>query len=393
VREPAEFNEPDGTSLLVNKILINHTFHMQWIISVFKLQKWIPDRNLSLHFIVLFIFAWLPSACNSGHEPSLWLTQQEIDALPTEGESFRYVVEFANKGLSANLYDQNSDHNNQTYAQALLCARGVGNDYCEMARVGIIDAMNTEGEPRMLAMGRNLAAYVIAADLIGYRDEIFLNWLKEVRHLEISGRTLITTHEIRPNNHGTVSGASRIAASAFIGDKDDVEAAAKVFHGYLGNRDVYSGFIFGGPDRILDWQANPDEPAGINPPGATRDGHSIDGVLPDEMRRCGDGSFHWPPCRTGYNWGGMQGAVLQAELLNRQGYPAWEWESRALLRAANWLYNTVADDGETYYPRENMRWQPWLINYAYGTDLKTERATPPGRNMGFTDWTHGGRVQ
>ncbi|MEX0685697.1 MAG: alginate lyase family protein [Balneolales bacterium] len=347
-------------------------------------------HNLLLPVILFLIFISC-SGLNSenAHEPSIWLNQTEIDDLPTQGESFEYVVNFANSGLKANLFDQDNDHNNQTYAQALLCARDVDQVYCDMAIQGIIDAMHTQGEAHMLALGRNLAAYVIAADLTGYRDPQFIKWLDEIRHKEISGRTLISTHERRPNNHGTVAGASRIAASAFLGDESDVASAAQIFHDWLGNREVYTDFVFGGPDGILDWQANPDKPVGINPPGSTKEGHNIDGVLPDEMRRCGDGSFKWPPCRTGYNWGGMQGAVLQAELLHRQGYPAWEWESKALLRAASWLYNATADDGDTYYPRIEMRWQPWLINKTYDTNFKTERATPPGKNMGFTDWTHG----
>ena len=204
----------------------------------------------------------------------------------------------------------------------------------------------------------------------------------------LSNRTLISTHEDRPNNWGTHAGASRIAAAYFLGDSTDVEAAAQVFHGYLGNRDIYIAFRYGG----LAWQADPRAPVGINPPGSTIDGYDVDGAQPEEMRRCGTGAFVWPPCRTGYTWEALQGSIMQAELLTRLGYPAWEWESRAMLRAVEWLHRTTFDDGEPDLAVGDDRWQPWLINYAYGTDFPAEPATQPGKNIGFTDWTHGGRT-
>jgi hypothetical protein len=75
--------------------------------------------------------------------------------------------------------------------------------------------------------------------------------------------------------------------------------------------------------------------------------------------------------------------MVQAELLSRAGYPAWEWENRALLRAAQFLYDLgwEANGDDT--------WQPWLINYVYGTDFPTTTPARPGKNMGWTDWTHG----
>lgn len=320
-------------------------------------------------------------------EPSLWLSQAEIDTLPVEGESFENVVSYANRGLTADISDQDNRHDSQTYAAALLCARGVSQDYCVMAEQGLKDAIGTEEGGNSLALSRNLLAYVLAAELIGYRGTEFMTWLDEVRKKNLDGRTLISTHEDRPNNWGTHAGASRIAASYYLGDAADVEAAAKVFQGYLGNREAYAAFRYGG----LAWQADPQTPVGINPPGATKNGYNIDGVQPEEMRRCETGEFVWPPCKTGYTWEALQGSIMQAELLTRLGYPAWEWESKALLRAVNWLYDTTFSDGENDPAVGDDRWQVWLINFACGTNFPAERATQPGKNIGFTDWTHGGR--
>jgi hypothetical protein len=111
-----------------------------------------------------------------------------------------------------------------------------------------------------------------------------------------------------------------------------------------------------------------------------RDGHSIDGVLPDDMRR--GGGFQWPPKETGYPWEALQGAVVQAEILYRAGFDTWEWEDRALLRAAEFLYRVG------WTPKGDDQWIPWLINSRYGTTFPAQYPARFGKTMGWTDWTH-----
>ena len=56
-----------------------------------------------------------------------------------------------------------------------------------------------------LALGKNLAGDVIAAELVGVppsADTAFRAWLSEVRFEDLDGRMLISTHEDRPNNWG-----------------------------------------------------------------------------------------------------------------------------------------------------------------------------------------------
>ncbi len=107
----------------------------------------------------------------------------------------------------------------------------------------------------------------------------------------------------------------------------------------------------------------------LNPSGATKEGESIDGALPSEMRR--GGSFRFPPKRTEYPWGGLAGAVVQAEILSRQGYDAWSWSDRALRRATEFLRRArqavrqvVGDRGRHLDPvareRPHGRWLPDL---------------------------------
>jgi len=230
---------------------------------------------------------------------------------------------------------------------------------------------------------------VIAADLIdlggydGALDDRFRAWLSAVRTESLDGGTLIETHERRPNNWGTMSGASRAAADAYLGDAADLDRAATVFRGYLGDRGAYAGFAFGD----TSWQADPSQPVGVVPTGAVKAGLLIDGALSDDMRRgC---AFAIPPCATDYAWEGLQGVVVQAEILARRGYDAFGWQDSAVLRAVEFLDRIDGLFGG-WWAASDDAWQPWVINSAYGTRFRVVSPAGAGKIMGWTDWVFGG---
>ncbi|MDH3302432.1 MAG: alginate lyase family protein [Acidimicrobiia bacterium] len=316
---------------------------------------------------------------------SIWLTQGELEALPMSGPAWNAVVSEAEGGFERpNISDNTSDHDTQTFAAALVAAR-TGNSSMRQKTVDAINsAIGTEDGGNTLSLSRNLVAYVLAADLIDLPsaspsvDARFRDWLNSVRRKNLDGRTLISTHEDRPNNWGTHAGASRMAAALYLGDATDFSKAARTFKGLLGDRSAYSGFRYGD----LDWQSDPNRPVGINPPGSTINGHSVDGVLPDDQRRGGD--FTWPPPCENYVREAMQGMVVQAEILRRQGQDAFQWSDRALLRAANWLTGTAGCEFEG-----DDEWMTPLLNAAYGTSFPVDTPVRSGKHLGFTDWTHG----
>jgi hypothetical protein len=216
-------------------------------------------------------------------------------------------------------------------------------------------------------------------------DEVFRSWLRRVLDLELSGRTLRTTHEERANNWGTHAGASRAAIAAYLQDEKELERTAQVFRGWLGDRSSYSGFSYGS----RSWQADARHPVGINRAGALKKQEDLSGCLPEEMRRGGD--FQFPPGRTEYPWGALQGAVVLAEILARAGYDAWGWEDRALLRAVEFLQRLDSRfPGNGWWASDDDEWVVWLVNHAYGTTLPASLPALPGKNMGWTDWTHAG---
>jgi len=115
---------------------------------------------------------------------------------------------------------------------------------------------------------------------------------------------------------------------------------------------------------------------------------NVDGALPDDISRgC---PFQWPPCHTGYAWEGLSGAVMQAEILHRAGYDAYNWENQAIRRATAYLMYLDQQFGGWWTDDDDEQWVPWIVNRAYGTAFRNHRPARTGKNMAWTDWTHAG---
>jgi PKD repeat protein len=311
----------------------------------------------------------------------IWTSATELAALPTSGAAWNSLLAEANRATGTpDVSNQDDGTDVRVLAKALVFARTGDASY----RTQVIDAcrraIGTEAGGRTLALGRNLVGYVLAADLVGLPaadDAAFRAWLQLCLTETLDGKTLRSTHEERPNNWGTHAGASRAAVAAYLGDTAELARCAQVFRGWLGDRSSYSGFVYGD----LDWQADPTRPVGINPRGATKNGHSIDGVLPDDQRR--SGGFSWPPPKENYVWEALQGALAQAVILHRAGYDVWNWQDQALLRAVRWLHEQCG------YPAEgDDTWQPHVVNHFYAASFSAPVPSSPGKNVGWTDWTH-----
>jgi hypothetical protein len=310
----------------------------------------------------------------------VWISVEEIQRLPTSGAAWRALVAAAEQPLPApDIAGRDNNCDVFCLAKALVHARtgeaGLRDEVLEALQAVI----GSERAGDVLSLARNLPGYVISAELVGLPpalDKRFRSWLELVPHEELEGQTLRGIHERRPNNWGTHAGAARAVVARYLGRDAELERVAQVFRGWLGERSFYDGFEFGN----LTWQADPQHPVGINPRGAMRDGHSIDGVLPDDQRR--GGPFSWPPPKENYVYEALQGALVQAVVLARAGYDVWEWGDRALLRAALWL-EREAD----YRAEGDDTWQPHVINHFYDANLRLEIPAHHGKNVGWTDWT------
>jgi len=349
--------------------------------------RWLP----------LALFAALALASPAGVDPveqsvatagsiGIWASRDELAELPASGPAWDRLVEWAARPADRpNIADQTDLTDVVVLAKALVWARTGEDSYRQEVIQACGAAIGTETGGTTLALGRNLAGYVIAADLIELPPAdayAFRGWLRAVLWENLAGRTLRSTQEDRPNNWGTHAAASRIAVALYLRDTEELEDAARVFRGYLGDREAYARFRFG----ALDWQADPMRPVGVNPRGAVKYGHNVDGVLPDDQRRCCD-HFVWPPPAENYAYEALQGALASAVMLNRAGYDVWEWEDRALLRAFRWLHD------EAHFPAQgDDTWEPHIVNRYYRTAFPAPVPSRPGKNVGFTDWTHGPRL-
>ncbi|MEO6579435.1 MAG: alginate lyase family protein, partial [Candidatus Limnocylindria bacterium] len=313
------------------------------------------------------------------------ISAAEIRALPTSGAAWDSLKRTAaGSAGTPNLADMSQNNNTVVLAKALVYARTGVSSYRSEVIGALRSVMGTESGGETLALGRELAAYVLSADLIGLSsadpslDASFRRWLAALLDRTMAdGNSLTATHERRPNNWGTHAGASRAAVAAYLGDSAELARVATVFRGWLGDRTAYSGFSYG----ELWWQSNPSQPVGINPVGATIGGHNVDGVLPDDQRRTGE--FAWPATCGNYPHGALDGAVLTAEILQRAGYSAYQWGNNALLRAEQWLQSTgCAPSGDNV-------WQLPLLDARYGTHFWNGAVVRPGKNFGWTDWLYG----
>jgi hypothetical protein len=320
----------------------------------------------------------------------VWLGADEVAVLPTSGAAWTNLLAAADKACGTpDLANQDDPANVCVMAKALVYARIGGAKYRDGVLAALTSIVNSGTyNGRALALGRELGAYVIAADLIGLPgmdpalDRVFREKLVELRttYTHSGPGNLIECQERRPNNWGLHCGFTLAAIAVYLGDDAALDRVAVIFRGWAGDRDAYAAFKYGAD---LTWQADPAQPVGINPKGSTRDGHNIDGVMPEEMRRCG--SFQWPPCSTGYVWEALQGAVATAWVLHRRGHDAFGWQDRALLRAVIWVHEQADQPAEG-----DDTWQPHLINKVYGSTFPAPTPSRPGKNVGWADWTHGG---
>lgn len=310
----------------------------------------------------------------------------DLAALPTSGPAWQNLLNWAGESAAnPDIGDQNDQTDAVVVAKALVYARTGQSQYRQQVIAAIMEAMGTESGSGILAVARNLAAYVIAADLVRLDvedDVVFRAWLEGVRFEVFDGKgpdlSLVSCHEQRPNNFGTHCGTSRLAAALYLGDEAEVQRAANVFRGWLGDRSAYAGFNFGSD---LTWHCDPDRPVGINPSNCSKDGRPLGGVLPDDQRRAG--SYQWPPPKENYVWEALQGAVTQAYILERQGYDSFGWSNQALHRAVRWLYMDA-----DFQAGNDDTGTVWLINNVYSANFELgSSAARPGKNgLGFYDW-------
>ena len=81
--------------------------------------------------------------------------------------------------------------------------------------------------------------------------------------------------------------------------------------------------------------------------------------------------------------GSASRSTIGISCVAQYGYPAFTWEDRAILRSFRWLQDQAA-----YQATGDDEWQMHVVNFFYRANMPAALPARPGKNMGWTDWTH-----
>lgn len=323
--------------------------------------------------------------------PGFWISSAELASLRAHGSAWRTVLAVAEGELgSADVADQDSRHDVKTLACALAAAKTGRADLRAKALDALSSAVGTEAGARWLAIGRNLGAYVIAADVLDVRSGPVHDWLSGflTRRLRNNNDPDVqqTLHQAAWNsgsNGSAQEGFVQAALAAYLGSARELDWGWRGFRRYCGDRTV-AWHMTSNSDV---WQAIPSDPVGIQDKGAVKDGCRLDGAISNDMSRGGDDICS--PGYTQYPWVGVEGVVPAALVFARAGYPAWEIVDDAIRRAFDYLWLLRQTSGNVdWFDGDRSNECVFLVNRAYATTFPCSLPVGEGRTFGFSDWTH-----
>lgn len=387
-----------------------------------------------LTFTLLFSPGQTQAQANNQQFRGFWISQTEIDQLPTHNPTWDRIVKIANSDIgAADISDQNYDHPIDTMAIALAYAKTGDDSYRQKTVTELMEVIGTENNndpncdhtrkdrpagARSLAIGRNLAPYVIASDIINFRSggydpdgqgTEFENWVDYIRfrdncpdngsgsYPDDNWYNLSQTHNSSVSNGNTMTGGSRIVAAAYLGDQEELNRAWLTYKQYTG--DTSSDIIDRYNSYSTTWRVMSSPVIGINPKNSTLNNISVDGVLPNDQGRGGSlpDNSNTEPGYTQYPWEGLQGSFVQAVVFDRLGYShngsnPWQINDSALLRAVEYQWYLQQKFGGKWFDSTRAAWVKHLANVAYGKDYPVA-AYNGGRNMDWTQWTHMNQIK
>lgn len=319
----------------------------------------------------------------------IWISTEEIMRLPMSGPAWGRVLSAANSNWgSVCLYDNNCTHDVNTLAGALVAVRMNDNVMRNKVITGLQAATKSDLS-RALELSRGLQTYIIAADIIGYHDVGFENWVRQMLTVDIpghSGNGVLGTALNSSNNWGGHARASVAAAAIYLNDANYKQKLLTAYKAFIGMPSVGNTLVY----NDTNWHFDPNNKSGVNRIGSVRSGVNISGVLPEDWRRSAE--YKWPPSTSGYMWEGMQGFVVTAVILHRAGMLPFNSGDNAVMRAMDVLYakGEASLNNPIYINSASAddTWIPWVVNYYLKEKRYPTEVANPGKNMGWTDWTH-----
>ena len=336
------------------------------------------------------------------------ITEAQLMALPTSGDPYLFMKSYADATFpGVDLCNQDNFNAVYTFAAALMYARTGQTSYRDkvVAQLNVIanktpsDIINDPYNPtnHVLAVSRQVAGYVISADLVGYRDPGFVDFVDWIRY------TNIGTHARWQSLEGCVKNAcanwsawcmaSLTACNVYLGDTAKLTELNYLMTAITtGSRAAYASAC-GSPEwgdwfqKTADWDASYCHDSvnwfTINPASAG----AKSGIIVEDLSR---ETGAYPNIEVdgpglSYSWETMGGWMLAARIFYYAGYTdIYSRGDQAFLRAAQFLYNLNLHGG---YPPEYEACQhtPWMVYKAYG-QLQPSFTSSRGRQYGFADW-------
>ena len=313
----------------------------------------------------------------------LVIPRAELMALPTSGTAYASVKAKADASATPDVCNQDNKANVNAVAAGIIYARTGDDTYRAKAESLIEKAVasrpaDTCGDNDVLALGRQLGGYVIAADFIGYRDPSFVSWLSAIRTKDLKGHgtwhVLRDTSSLTSSNWGSYALASLIAADRYLGDDTALAKDWAIFKGY---GDGSHTFEPNSSYRSIgdQWQCGSSFRA-INPP-CTKSGVNLDGAPVEDSSRS---SF---PSASSYIHEATSPMTMSALLLSQAGYPSFTVSDSQILRVAQFAnrMGRLNDSSVGYFVAP-------VINAFTGSNLPEKTPTTGGRMFGFTDYLY-----
>ena len=266
----------------------------------------------------------------------------------------------------------------------------------------------TASGDRLLAMMRQLPAYIMAADLVGMSPTItgsragwtttaWNTWLGSLRTKTVGthvSRTSIVVTNDMAHNWGTWASASRIAIDLYLNDATDLALAVHRLKLWLG--EVFTGTAWlTSSEYDATWKCLP---AGLTvefiPVNPNDCGLAKDGIIVEDAGRSATTYPTWDNDGIDYSYHALIAQLNAAVLLDRRGYDVWNWGNKAFKRAMDRLVR-LSSAGEmnnaaiaTGNGRESARPTPWIIKYFYGGSYATLATNAEPQSLSWTDWLY-----
>jgi hypothetical protein len=264
------------------------------------------------------------------------------------------------------------------------------------------------GSAQVLSVARQIAGYVTAADMIGYRDSAFVSFISSIRTYNIGNQSrwyaITQTSDDTSNNWGAVGRYCWLLLAAVKGDQTMFDNAVAWFRRYLGETPAGTANFVTTSDYRRSWDngtANVTDGTGL--PIAKGVGQrdvsqpGLDGVVIEDAARgvtdynstISDGFGATGSGRT-YPLEALEYVWSTTAVLRNAGYDPLSWGDQAVSRACV----RVAVGGDMTYAESSFglyRNDKWFAERIGGASVGTKLATNSGtggllRSLPPGDW-------